>query len=83
MLLEVAMKWIFVVSNECSTLPGTSSGTSNGPYKDPPFKLLGKLNDYVLEQIVTVVNKMPLDGVEYAIQKESAAKRDISVKPVM
>lgn len=74
MLLEVARKWISVVSNECSTLPSTSSGTSNGPYKDSSFRLLGKLNGYVLEQIVTGLNTMLLDGVEYAIQKESAAK---------
>lgn len=57
-LLEVVRKWITV--DACSTVPGTSSGTSQrAPYNDPPFRLSGQLKDHVLEKIVTGVKKNP------------------------
>lgn len=42
-LLQVARKWISVVSNECSALPDSSSGNyKRAPYKESTFQAFRK-----------------------------------------
>lgn len=58
-LPEEARKWISVYSNECNTLPGSYSRISIPKRLFTKILLSGKLNDHVLEQIVTYVKTNP------------------------
>lgn len=58
-LPEEARKWISVYSNECNTLSGSYSRISIPKRLFTKILLSGKLNDHVLEQIVTYVKTNP------------------------
>lgn len=43
-------------------------------HNDPPNRLFGQLRDHILEKIVSGRKNILQDSIEYALQKESAAK---------